>query len=792
MLRSLAIAALALCLACDAARAPAPPAGPLQAQLEEAAARYGVPAPLLLAVAWVDSRLSMHAGVRSPDGAYGLFHLVDRGDAPEALSLSRAAQLTGLSPHSLRADPGAHALGFAALLREQADRVFAQYRDLDEHRLGDWYEVVMLSSGLDDARQADGYASQVFQQLRDGFVAAADDGSPVRLRPQAFSLEGRALLGQLEQGLSGEYCPSGCVDFVPASTSNYTAGRGGLSVDHIIIHDMEGSYASAIAWFQNPSAAASAHYDVRSVDGQITQQVHNGDTAWHAGNWNINERSIGIEHEGFAAEGTRWFTEAMYRSSAALVRWLSDKYGVVKDRSHIIGHYEVPDPNHAGWYGGAGHHHDPCHTWAGDPTWHNVAGCDWDWAHFMDLVTGGAPPPVANGTLTGFVGDACCGLAAGTRVPLVGATVVLQGGSQSARSDAQGWYTFSLPAGSYTPQASLAGYVTADHSSVGAGFPATLQVASGATVYGSILLKKQVVAAPPAISISAPANGATVSATPVLVQGAVDDASIAQVKVNGNSVTTAAGAFSTSVALLAGRNAITVTATNANGTGSAQVAVTYEPPPPPPPAQGAVAGRITASSDGHAIQGATVTAGQAAPATSDATGAYRLVLPPGTYALTVAAQGFAGETTTVTLAAGQVAPMDFALEDAGGPPQVDGSITLITPPDGIETQDDAVLVTGKAQMAGLASVLVDDAPAALDASGNFSAPAQLIVGANTIVVRAVDGQGRSVQTSVHVLYTPAAPPVQHVSATGCASGPAGAWALLGALALLARRRRQVG
>ena len=83
----------------------------------------------------------------------------------------------------------------------------------------------------------------------------------------------------------------------------------------------------------------------------------------------------------------------MYRSSSALTRWLCDTLHIPKDRVHIIGHYEIPDPDNAGWFGGAGHHHDPCDSWNGTPTWHNNTACYWDWTHYMALVTGGGAPP---------------------------------------------------------------------------------------------------------------------------------------------------------------------------------------------------------------------------------------------------------------------------------------------------------------------------------------------------------------------------------------------------------------
>ncbi len=87
---------------------------------------------------------------------------------------------------------------------------------------------------------------------------------------------------------------------------------------------------------------ASWNYTMRSTDGHIAQHVKAKDVAWHAGNWYVNAKSIGIEHEGFVAEQGAWYTEAMYRSSAKLVRYLAGKYGIPLDRQHILGHDNVP------------------------------------------------------------------------------------------------------------------------------------------------------------------------------------------------------------------------------------------------------------------------------------------------------------------------------------------------------------------------------------------------------------------------------------------------------------------
>src|SRR5690606_37154904 len=65
------------------------------------------------------------------------------------------------------------------------------------------------------------------------------------------------------------------VDFPGARwvySPNYSS-RSGTAVREVAIHTMQGSYAGSISWFQNPSAQVSAHYLIRSSDGQVTQMV---------------------------------------------------------------------------------------------------------------------------------------------------------------------------------------------------------------------------------------------------------------------------------------------------------------------------------------------------------------------------------------------------------------------------------------------------------------------------------------------------------------------------------------
>lgn len=109
-----------------------------------------------------------------------------------------------------------------------------------------------------------------------------------------------------------------------AASCNYSSRNSSISA--VTIHTVQGSYASCISWFKNCQAQVSAHYVVRSSDGQVTQMVLESKKAWHVGN--NNPFTIGIEHEGYIAQ-TGWYTTAMYQSSANLVKDICNSgYGI--------------------------------------------------------------------------------------------------------------------------------------------------------------------------------------------------------------------------------------------------------------------------------------------------------------------------------------------------------------------------------------------------------------------------------------------------------------------------------
>jgi hypothetical protein len=110
----------------------------------------------------------------------------------------------------------------------------------------------------------------------------------------------------------------------PIPESNYTVGREGERVALIVDHWTVVMFEGAIRRFLDPSSILSAHY-VIGQDGRVAQLVSEDDTAYHAGNYDVNLRSIGIEHE--AGPGMPP-TDSLYAASAELHAAIAVRHGL--------------------------------------------------------------------------------------------------------------------------------------------------------------------------------------------------------------------------------------------------------------------------------------------------------------------------------------------------------------------------------------------------------------------------------------------------------------------------------
>lgn len=318
-----------------------------------AAEKYGVPEELLKAMGYVNTMWEMPPADATPyepedlhgRGDYGLMQLTEN---PSEDTLGRAADLTGLSEEEIKGKRAANVRAGAAVLSDLA----GSGRPSD---LNGWYEIV--------AEYGDGalYANEVYTALQDGASRTISTGERVELSPHPEA-ETEAIP---EPRIKADYPRA---KWYGNNGKNFSRrDRGAKIIDKIVIHVAQGTYSGTLNWFKHPKCRSSAHYTV-SKKGAIGQSVREDDIAWHAGWWETNRRSIGIEHAGYIGNPA-WFTRRMYRASARLSAYISKKYGVPLDRKHVIAHAQVPGCSGRG--GGVSCHIDP--------------GKHWDWERYMRL-----------------------------------------------------------------------------------------------------------------------------------------------------------------------------------------------------------------------------------------------------------------------------------------------------------------------------------------------------------------------------------------------------------------------
>ena len=112
-------------------------------------------------------------------------------------------------------------------------------------------------------------------------------------------------------------------------------------IDRIVIHHNATTNKDVAinTWLANGSAQTSAHYEV--AGNQIIGIVGEGTTAWHAGNGDMNARSIGIENVN-ATGAPNWTISAdTFESLSKLVADIAKRYGFPIDSTHVIPHKAV-------------------------------------------------------------------------------------------------------------------------------------------------------------------------------------------------------------------------------------------------------------------------------------------------------------------------------------------------------------------------------------------------------------------------------------------------------------------
>lgn len=313
----------------------------LHLYFNEAEKEFDIPSELLMAIAKVESNWTQIGP--SIDKGWGIMHLVDNSYSN---TLADAAELLNLNPQILKDNAQQNIRGMAALIAFQRKE-----KQEELQKLEDWFDILKPVTGLVSEELRELQVYEYYRVLAQGSISKT-------LWDEEIILEGQNLDISKYLNIENPYIfpkqASKAKDYppaIPAFTScNYTEGRN-HEIDAWVNHWIgTGTYAGAISWFQNCDAEVSAHFVIRSSDGEISQVVDVVNTAWHCGASGYpfnNSRSIGVEHEATLANPDQWNSMPMLEASATMASYFCDEYEIPKILSlpGIRAHDQMPGTN---------------------------------------------------------------------------------------------------------------------------------------------------------------------------------------------------------------------------------------------------------------------------------------------------------------------------------------------------------------------------------------------------------------------------------------------------------------
>lgn len=123
---------------------------------------------------------------------------------------------------------------------------------------------------------------------------------------------------------------------------HFSRGRSGYKIDRIVLHHLAGIGTALDVWNWWQTRQASAHYVVEE-SGKVVQMVNDRDAAWANANWEINMRSLTIEHANSGGAAADWpIPETTRIAGARLVAALCRFYGLGRPQwgKTVFGHYQ--------------------------------------------------------------------------------------------------------------------------------------------------------------------------------------------------------------------------------------------------------------------------------------------------------------------------------------------------------------------------------------------------------------------------------------------------------------------
>jgi hypothetical protein len=383
-----------------------------------------IPAGYLEAMAYINTRwqhvtpsaeTAAHSHHERPQvvGIMGLH----RGDHGYQNQVSQAAKLLGIKSSAVMQSPQTNIMATAALIND-----YISQQGLKNPRLEDMASVTTLMMGTPNDKEHNEVnqfiaASQFYDLLLvldrghddhgifiiDQAINWSEAFAPemlskmrapaVRLSPTKGSVVIEGAVSGLMINPIDETFQTTESDLEAASPdyggANWIAspyhGSRTAAIDSVTVHTTQGSYAGTLSWFQNNPYSVSAHYVIRSSDGQVTQMVREYRRAHHVGIHNSS--TLGIEHEGYVSNPA-WYTTAMYNASANLTRHFCQSHSINCATAYNgPAHSNVVVLSSGIKVKGHQHYTGQNHT---DP------GIHWDWARYHQLINGSGGGGSAN------------------------------------------------------------------------------------------------------------------------------------------------------------------------------------------------------------------------------------------------------------------------------------------------------------------------------------------------------------------------------------------------------------
>jgi N-acetyl-anhydromuramyl-L-alanine amidase AmpD len=322
---------------------------PYSQSFKKAYALYpSVPKGILEAVAYTQTRFNHLTGEGAPScidipRAYSVMGLTEDGKGYFRNSLSFVSDLSGFSEKAIKKNAETSIIAYAAAFNAIQKQVGNFSKNPADYKLTliALSELPLHNDNINEEYVMNVHLYQLFWFLSNGEFQDVYDfpdhhlnlqeifgenygilsSSSVKISKSGIISESGQRFMSTSSTLSPDYPPA---IYTPAASCNYSS-RAGTLISAVTIHDVEGTYAGCISWFQNCSASVSAHYVLRSSDGQVTQMVLEASKAWHVGT--ENGYTIGLEHEGYNNTAS-WYTNAMYASSANLVKDICTDNGI--------------------------------------------------------------------------------------------------------------------------------------------------------------------------------------------------------------------------------------------------------------------------------------------------------------------------------------------------------------------------------------------------------------------------------------------------------------------------------